>query len=360
MLRDAPAAHFGFLDLLKAVASQLIVLHHLAYYGPMSDHARDIAPALFGWLEEDARIAVQVFLVIGGFLAAKTLSPKGMAGIDVPLLLILRRFFKLVPPYLAAVMLAVVASDLARAWMTHDSISDVATLKQVVAHALLLHSVLEYESLSAGVWYVAIDFQLYALLTVLLWLAGRLGRVSVLPWLVPAMVTAGVAASLLYFNRDPEWDVWAPYFAGTYGMGVLAWWLADRNRRPFGFALLMGALLVPALVALAVDFRLRIAVALVTALALAVVSRTGFLAPGWRIGLVSFLSRISYAVFLVHFPVCLIVNAAFTRFAPALPSVQAGGVLLAWAASIVAGALFYRWVELPLGRFGSPRRAVRT
>ena len=60
----------ALIDAFKAIASQLIVLHHLAFYGPMSDVAQDLAPALFAWLSQDARIAVQLFLVISGFLAA--------------------------------------------------------------------------------------------------------------------------------------------------------------------------------------------------------------------------------------------------------------------------------------------------
>jgi len=31
-------------DLIKAVAAQLIVLHHLAWYGPMSDTAASLSP----------------------------------------------------------------------------------------------------------------------------------------------------------------------------------------------------------------------------------------------------------------------------------------------------------------------------
>ena len=67
----AVASRLAFVDALKAVASQFIVLHHLAFYGPMSDVANDLAPALFSWLSQNARLAVQVFLVIGGFLAAQ-------------------------------------------------------------------------------------------------------------------------------------------------------------------------------------------------------------------------------------------------------------------------------------------------
>ena len=65
----AGTARAGSVDLLKAVASQLIVLHHLAFYGPMAHQARPLAPALFDWLAGPARMAVQVFLVTGGFLS---------------------------------------------------------------------------------------------------------------------------------------------------------------------------------------------------------------------------------------------------------------------------------------------------
>lgn len=33
-----------------------------------------------------------------------------------------------------------------------------------------------------------------------------------------------------------------------------------------------------------------------------------------------------------------------------LPEWQALGMLMAWGASLAAGAAFYRWVEVPLGR----------
>src|SRR5690349_21365237 len=152
---------FGLINLLKAVAAQLIVLHHLAFYGPMADHARPLMPDLFDWLAGDARIAVQVFLVIGGFLAVKSLAPRGLPQPSNPLSAIWRRYIKLAPPFVIATLLAALASALASAWMTHDSISAPPSVQQVVAHVFLLHGVLGYESLSAGAWYVAIDFQLY-------------------------------------------------------------------------------------------------------------------------------------------------------------------------------------------------------
>jgi len=127
---------------------------------------------LLDWLGGSARIAVQVFLVIGGFLVAKSLSPAGRPGIATPLQAVWRRYAKLAPPFLAATLLAAVLTPVAGIWMLHDSMSAAVTLGQLSAHALLLHGVLGYESLSAGAWYVAIDFQLYLLTVSLLWLGA--------------------------------------------------------------------------------------------------------------------------------------------------------------------------------------------
>jgi peptidoglycan/LPS O-acetylase OafA/YrhL len=353
---------FGLINLLKAGAAQLIVLHHLAFYGPMADHARPLMPDLFDWLAGDARIAVQIFLVIGGFLAAKSLSPDGCATLRYPLGIMWRRYTKLAPPFVIATLLAAGASVVASAWMTHESISSTPSVSQLAAHVLLLHSVLGYESLSAGAWYVAIDFQLYAGAALLLWLCGRLSGGVARPWLAPVVVAVAVISSLFYFNRDADWDVWAPYFFGSYGLGMLAWWAGDPVRRPRAVVLLFLMMAVPALLALTLDFRSRIAVALSVACVLMLLGRVRVQSgAGWAVA--NWLGKNSYSIFLVHFPVCLMVNGAFTRFVPAEAELQAMGAVLAWAASVAGGAAFFRWVEAPLGRIAgvqSSARSVRT
>lgn len=355
-------AQFGLINLLKAGAAQLIVLHHLAFYGPMADHARVIFPALFDWLADSARIAVQVFLVIGGFLAAKSLAPSGQAGCATPLRAIWRRYAKLAPPFVAATLVAVLASLWAAEWMIHDSISAPATLSQLGAHVLLLHGVLGYASVSAGAWYVAIDFQLYALLVVLLWLVGRVSGNRQQQWLMPLVVAAGITLSLLHFNLDADWDNWALYFFGSYGLGLMAWWASDPRRKPGMAVMLMMMALLPAVLGLLLEFRSRIALAAVTACVLFLWGRGKIASDSRAWSAINGMGKNSYSVFLIHFPVCLLVNAAFTRFAPAEPEWQGVGLLAAWSGSLLAGALFHRWVEAPLSRlmqFVAEQLAVR-
>ncbi|WP_454742646.1 acyltransferase family protein [Cupriavidus necator] len=341
------------IDALKAVSSQLIVLHHLAFYGPMSDAAYQLAPGLVDWLYDYARIAVQVFLVISGFLAARSLAPQGRLEIrQHPLLVLWRRYQKLVVPFAAAILLSIAGAAVARQWMVHESIPAPPHLMQFLAHVTLLHNVLDVDALSAGVWYVAIDLQLFALLLAALWAARALARGQ-----APAGVGASIGivavlavASLFWFNRDGAWDIWAVYFFGAYGMGALAWWASNPGRSAIPL-LVLGTV---ALAALIVDFRLRIAVALATALLLAIARRGGWMERWPRARVVGFFGRISYSVFLVHFPVCLLVNAAVSNLAPGQPALNALGMVAAWMLSNVAGALFHRYVEA-----ASPLAALR-
>lgn len=346
------------IDLTKALASQLIVLHHLAFYGPMADHAAVLWPPLFDALARHARIVVQVFLVLGGYLAARGLAPQGRLPAHArPLALLAGRYLRLVLPLAAVLVLAIVAAALAGRWMDHASVPAAPRLAQVLAHLLLLQDLLGIEALSAGVWYVAIDFQLYAmLLGVLLVARGierrRPGHGAVAPWCVFGLV----AASLLFVNREPAWDIGAPYFFGAYGLGVLAaWWTGAGGAARWRVALL--ALLVA--LALLLEYRSRIALA--AAVAVALVGWTGRAQAGAlpALPLVAWCGGISYALFLVHFPICLLVNAAFERFVPHTPWLQLAGVLTAWAASMAGAALFHRLVERPALQWVGRRQVLR-
>ena len=324
------------IDALKAIASQLIVLHHLASYGPLATAGREMMPDTMGWLFEYARMAVQVFLVIGGFLAIRGLSPNGQALAGSPLPLLWKRYLRLSIPFLAAIALAIIGSAIADRWLDDDAIPARATLGQWLAHATLLHGILGVESLSAGVWYIAIDFQLFALTALLLW-AGRKRL------LAPALILATGIASLFWFNRDASWDNWAVYFFGSYALGAAAWWAGDRRQ----YSVWLSVILTVGVAALLVDFRLRIALALGVALLLGFSRRTGWLERFPEIAPLPWLGRISYSVFLIHFPILLLANAAVAQFDELSDLGTATALLLTWAASIAAGALFYRLVESP-------------
>lgn len=329
------------IDAAKALASQFIVLHHFSAYGPLGDSLGEVAPDLAQWLYEYARIAVQAFLVIAGYLAASSLAPHGRLLHPRPWHKVVDRYVRLVPPFCAALFLSMVCAAWSRQGLDADFIPAAPELPQLLAHVALAHGVLGVESLSAGVWYVAIDFQLYAVLVLLLWAGGRSAR----RW-----VALVVLASLFLFNRDPSGDNYAPYFFGAYGMGALAWWAGSS--RNVGRAML--ALALVGSLALWWDWRERIALALCVALSLGLgrwimiqhppeQGPDRFAAQGVRA-----LSRSSYALFLTHFSVLMVFNVAWAPWAATFPD-RVWLVLAAALATCLGVALaFERWVERPL------------
>lgn len=331
-----PSNRLPLIDAFKAIAAQLIVLHHLASYGPLSVAAHQLVPGTADWLFDYGRMAVQVFLVIGGFLAARGLSASGQALAGSPLPLIWKRYVRLVIPYLAAIAFAIACSAIAHHWIDDPAIPARATFKQWLAHAFMLQNLLGFNALSAGLWYVAIDFQLFALMALLLWAGHR-------RYLAPALVLGVAASSLFWFNRDQSWDHWALYFFGSYGLGAAAWWASERRQ----FAAWLGIIATVAIAALVLDFRLRIALALCVALVLGFGRRSGVLESWPNVRPLAFLGRISFSIFLVHFPIYLLANTLFVKLGLTTPGAAMLGILGAWAASIAGGTLFYRWVESP-------------
>lgn len=339
-----PVSRIPLLDVIKGLACALVVAHHLVFYGPMSTVAYPLASDLMDWLFDYGRMAVQVFLVLGGYLAASTLAPSGVARFDSPWQQVQRRFVRLSVPYLAALLFGLLAAEVARYGMDHPSIPSGPSLPQLLAHVFMLQDLLGYEALSAGVWYVAVDFQLFALAVLVLSLARRWSGSPSARWLAPVLILALTSASLLYFNLDATFDTLGLYFAGAYGLGMLAFW-AGRSTRPWAW---LAALALLGLTALVLDFRERIAVALVTALVLGVLQAS----PGARqwspLPRVQRLGQMAYSVFLVHFSVCLLVNTVFSQYFPTQPWMNAAGMVLAFALSLRSGQWLYRNVETRL------------
>lgn len=336
------ASRLPVLDAFKAIACLLIVLHHLAVYGPMSDVAYPLFPALTDWLYQYGRMAVQAFFVMAGFLAARKLAPLGISQVEAPGSIIRQRYMRLAIPYLAALMLAIGCAALARGWINHNSIPDAPSIPQLLAHVLLLQDLLGQDALSAGIWYIAIDFQLFALTVLLLWFPSRIGFIhEKLRTTAPLLVVALIASSLFAFNRDQGLDHTAFYFFGSYGFGILAYWASNSRYRTFWLGLLATLIIA----ALLVEFRDRIAVAGTLALLLALSKPYGGKGNWALLHPLAYLGRISFSIFLVHFPLILLVNASFFHFFPQQPVANAFGLILALGISILGGSLFYQWIE---------------
>lgn len=332
----------ALIDTIKVVASQLIVLHHLSLYAPMTDWIAAAWPRWVRFLCEDGRYAVQPFLVIGGYLTAQSLGKRrGQA----PMPLIWRRYLRLAPQLLVALVLVVFATwwlgqELAR----EDWLSPLPSMGQFLAHLFFLQDVLRVPSLSAGAWYVAIDLQLFALFAVLAQVCTR-ATTALADSFAPPLVAVATVMSIEVFSRQPAFDVWALYFLSAYGLGALAAWSRGSARAAVCWWLTAALLTLDWLQ----DPRARPILALATALALYVGAQLT-----WRSALgpvrrwVEHLSDVSYSVFVCHFAVIIVVSGWWERLDLAGLGQAWLWTALAWAAVIALGTgvqrLCDRWV----------------
>ena len=322
-------------DVLKVVAAQFIVWHHFSAYGPMADTMTLMWPQLMEWLYRYARLAVQVFLVVGGYLAAQSVMHKP---IQNPLISIAKRYLRLVPFYVFALALISLAVAVSRNTIHADWLPNEPTLWQFVAHGLLVHDIFGFEALSSGAWYVAIDFQLYALLILLCYAlqSPTNKRLSI-------AVALLCAASMWQFNRVDELDIWAIYFFAAYGLGVLAAW---AKRSTFDAQVFWITALL-AVGALWFEYRTRLTLALITAIWL-VIKPKGMVhwTPMKRV--VHRLSNSAYVLFLTHFGLIVLFSAMWNTSHFYDPTTAFALTGFAWFCSVGLGLFLHEKAEVPI------------
>jgi peptidoglycan/LPS O-acetylase OafA/YrhL len=322
-------------DVLKVVAAQFIVWHHFSAYGPMADTMTLMWPQLMEWLYRYARLAVQVFLVVGGYLAAQSVMNKS---VQHPLKSIAKRYLRLVPFYIFALVLISAAVAVSRDTIHANWLPNEPTLFQLLAHGGLLHDILGFEALSSGAWYVAIDFQLYALLILLCYsLQSQTNKQ------LSIVVALLCTASMWQFNRVDELDIWAIYFLAAYGLGVLAAW---AKRSAFE-AQVFWLTAVLALGALWFEYRTRLSLALITAIWLVIKPKAMVhWTPMKRV--VHRLSNSAYVLFLTHFGLIVLFSAMWNKshfYNPVMAFALTG---FAWLCCVGMGLFLHEKAEVPI------------
>jgi peptidoglycan/LPS O-acetylase OafA/YrhL len=351
-------SQYCLIDGLKVLAAQIIVLHHCVSYGQLALAASLQLPNVSSILFDYGRYAVQVFLVVAGYLAAQSVektiairhSNTSAFGAQLVMQLAIRRYLRLVGPYVVALLITIVCAALARQWSADEYIGQTETIAQVLAHLFLLQGVLEYESISAGVWYVAIDWQLFTALAVVYAVFQRqivrIGIISIL-----------IVASLLYFNRHASFENSFIYFIGAYGLGILAYWAGSLNaiQTSVNHASAKKILLVIACILFLSALHsvwLRNYLALGVAFLLLYAGNRPYSHPqSWLASAMQWASARAYCAFLIHFAFILLANTALLALHVESPVIGLSMIALVSVLSWIAAAYLYRWVELPIGRW---------
>jgi peptidoglycan/LPS O-acetylase OafA/YrhL len=340
----APTApRLPFLDALRAVVATLVTWHHFERYGPLWTLA-DPNPGVLALGVQECRWAIQVFFIISGYVSAMGMSQRtwnlGSAGRYVA-----RRYVRLGFPYLAAIALAVAAAELARGWISEHDLGTPPTLGQFLAHVLFLQDILGYQSLSAGLWFVAIEFQLGLIYLAVLLAASMLHRLTHVDQNRASLALAWPLAllSLFYFNIDEQFDIWGIYFFAQFFTGVLTYYALSHPNRSGQFIVYIAVVSA----ALAYEWRWRLAGSLLAGLLVYGAGRYELLARWPKSRWVEYLGRTSYSLFLVHYSVLLVVSTLWIRCEWTSQQAASAGLVTAYVLSLAAADLFYRTIETP-------------
>ena len=331
----------------------MIILHHLSSYGQIAEDARKALPDLMTWLFEYGRYAVQIFLVMAGYLAAQSLSRYANTKFSANglLKLILNRYLRLFAPYAAALIFTIVCAYIARIWVNDEFVGQSETLSQFLAHLFFIQGILGLDSISAGAWYVAIDWQLYSVLAIVF---VSFPSYRAMIWLISIFAVS----SLLFFNRSSEYEAFFIYFLGSYGLGVLAY-LASCFQDAGVKRVAKIALILIGLIIAAASFQqiwLRNFLAWFVALALYLWGNTHYpksLGGSNLLKGISWGSKRSYCAFLIHFAFILLANTLY--IALGFHTQESGALALALMLGVIACSIFaanyvYRWIEVPANK----------
>lgn len=357
-LRGDSLAHsqrFTFIDALRGLAALGVAVYHINRYGPLVEPADQLIPSPIRVIAEHGWMGVQVFFVISGFVIAYSLrnariTPRFLGNY------VLRRAIRLDPPYWATICCVLLLN--AVTFLVEDvppPMDAFPTWPQFITHFFYLQNVLSYGNLSVGFWTLCIEVQFYILVILLLGLAQRL------PWgsrrdpqgmpAVNLLIAFAPLAllSLFHFSMTDGYEDWIIRFFSMFFAGALAWWTLD-GRVPhvifWAFIAAMGFRLT-------LDWTTDIAVAAIAATAIYTVGRMGRLGTWLNASWLQYLGRISYSLYLIHFPVAHIVTHFGYRCTGDEPVPALLWTILAVVASLGAAHLLYLYVEAPSVRFAA-------
>jgi peptidoglycan/LPS O-acetylase OafA/YrhL len=346
---------FAWFDSLRCVAILLVIAAHggnpaRIFSAPWAGIAAQLQA--LSW------IGVELFFVLSGFLVSGLLFDEHDATgrLDIPRFL-LRRAFKIVPPFYFLVLVTLIVDAVFRG-------------KIVWVH--LVHDLLFLQSYRAGAWphawTLAVEVHFYLLLALLLYYLARTQSrpgawLARLPWILSGLIAAEFALRLLnstlrhHFNYDREIEP-THLHLDVLAAGVLLRYVYQYRHRALAFLqrgrmpwAALGLLLVwpSALVWQPHPAWLTALVPTCNALgfSLVVFEATQFSYPerGWAHALAwpfDYLGKHSYSIYLWHLPVkeWLVDPLVQDRGLPYLLALYAG--------SLAVGTLFSVALEMPV------------
>jgi peptidoglycan/LPS O-acetylase OafA/YrhL len=334
-----------------------VVLFHLQYMWiwPTTDHTQ---------LIERARLGVDMFFVLSGFVLSYVYMEQVEAGLFDYRRFLIARFARVYPAHLV-IVLAMVAVALAAMAMRQSFDPADYSVAGLLQTLLLVHAWFPTDltaEWNGPSWSLSAEWGAYLLFPVFAWLAARLAKRPMLLLAAAAglffALDAGYRAAFGDTVTHAEFNMGVLRILPSFlaGMALHLIWRRTALRPPVAVAASVGtAALLALLMHLGAYEPAIIAAAALLILALAFLSKAGADGPlAWR--WLVFLGEASYAIYLIHMPTIVVwKNARSVLLGGESSYVLGGGEVAALVLTILAGgclvhALFERPARLFIRR----------
>ena len=324
------SSRIAVLDPLRGLAAFAVAWFHFTHGNTQFLNAGWLkATGEFGWT------GVQAFFVISGFILPYSMYRGGYRGRVHWKVFILKRLIRLDPPYLVSIALIFGLQYLSVHMSGYRGAPWDVTVPQVLLHLGYLNAFAGYPWLNPVYWTLAIEFQFYLLIAVVL-PAVISSRRSVQYGILAIAIVAGLLVTDQAF-------VLRHLCVFAIGATAFQFRIGTMGRRQF-----VGSL---AILGTATALIHGVAPALVATATALTITYYRWAAPRALV----FLGAISYSLYLMHVPV----GGRVINFASRHPDSvfwRVAGLTLAVFFSIVAAYVLYRFVELPARRWSASIR----
>lgn len=356
---------------IRGVAAAWVVLLHVQLLTPQLLPPIPGVSALIG----AGGLGVDLFFILSGFVISYTYLDRlhhRRRG-DVARFLVLR-VARIYPAHLATLLLVAALVAVAGALGSAPADERRFSLLSFVMNVFMLQSVPPALSWNDPAWSISAEFGAYLAFPLMVPLLSRIAPRRAL--LALAVLTGvGMASLWAVVSTGHLWPYWAGYvliwlrIAICFPVGCLLY-VIWRSREPRDWASLgptLGAVAVAGVVAASVLTPPAKAITLpvlaypfLAAMIFSLACGGGWLGRWLSTGPMVWSGKISYSVYLVHFPLLLVTQVALERLAlPQTGLWSVAGLLAVLALITAAGAILYYAVEEPARR-AIKRRAARS
>jgi peptidoglycan/LPS O-acetylase OafA/YrhL len=329
-MTDSRAAMPGRIEVveqLRGLAALSVVWFHFTNGNP------DFLPeGALKWSGTYGWVGVEVFFVISGFIIPYSMYQRGYSAAEHYFQFLAKRLVRLEPPYVVCVLFTVFLAYVSSVLPGFRGEPPGYSGAQILLHLGYLVGFSDYAWINPVFWSLAIEFQFYLVIGLLLPVLTH--RQAAVRWL-----SLGSLCALAVVPLSDR--LLTPYLL-IFALGILTFYFRLGWIRTASYlgacSLLCGAIYFMNSAVIAVA-------SLATAISIAFIEGSGFRSLFW-------LGTISYSLYLIHVPIGGRIINLGERLA-AGPFVRIAFLLASLVASIVAASIYFRCLERPSREWSS-------